>query len=64
MSPLSRERVPELMDLPALVLSFAFAIGSYYIVELPFLRRKKRVRSAKEADRPAQTKPPAERQAA
>ena len=42
--------VPELMDVPALALSFAFALASYYLVEMPFLRRKRRLRSAPDGE--------------
>ena len=35
---------PELLDVPALALSLACAIASYYFVERPFLRKKRRAR--------------------
>jgi peptidoglycan/LPS O-acetylase OafA/YrhL len=40
----------ELMDIPALGLALACAIASYYLVELPFLRRKRRARASNEAE--------------
>ena len=36
----------ELMDLPALGVALACAIGSYYLVEMPFLRRKREIGKA------------------
>jgi peptidoglycan/LPS O-acetylase OafA/YrhL len=38
----------ELLDLPALALAVLCATASYYFVELPFLRRKRRSRSKTE----------------
>jgi peptidoglycan/LPS O-acetylase OafA/YrhL len=48
---------PERADIPALALSFTCAIASYYFVELPFLRRKKRLHRAAGSD----PRPPAVR---
>jgi peptidoglycan/LPS O-acetylase OafA/YrhL len=42
--------VPELRDVPALALSLACALASYYLVEMPFLRRKLRLRSSPEPE--------------
>jgi len=39
----------ELMDIPALLLALACATASYYLVEMPFLRRKRKPRSSTEA---------------
>jgi peptidoglycan/LPS O-acetylase OafA/YrhL len=42
--------VPEVMDVPALALSLACALASYYLVEMPFLTRKRRLRSTPETE--------------
>jgi peptidoglycan/LPS O-acetylase OafA/YrhL len=42
--------VPELMDVTALTLSFACAMASYYLVEIPFLRRKRRLTSSSDTE--------------
>jgi peptidoglycan/LPS O-acetylase OafA/YrhL len=43
---------PQLMDLPVLALSIGFAVASYYLVEMPFLRRRRRPRQPTEAADP------------
>lgn len=48
----------ELMDAPALALSLGCAVASYYLVELPFLRRKRQSRRSTE---PADGRAPAAR---
>ena len=55
---LGTTRSPELLDVLALVLTFACAVGSYYLVELPFLRRKAKLHS-REPEPPAPAAAPA-----
>jgi peptidoglycan/LPS O-acetylase OafA/YrhL len=51
-----------LITVPALALSLTAAIASYYLVELPFLRRKRRSPSGSEKARPDPALSPSRRQ--